>query len=148
MIGQPHGLRFVPLRADISRRIERGRLLAATLKAFGRIDALVNNAGIAPRRRSDMLEASESSFCDLIRTNLQGPHFLTQIVARHWLKKRPAPALPNGFTVIFVTSISAEILSLNRSDYCVSKAGYHARELGLLIQRLAQGSYYTFFGPG
>ena len=127
---------FVPVRADISRRSGRERLLAATLKAFGRIDALVNNAGVAPRLRSDLLDASESSFSHLIRTNLQGPYFLTQAVARHWLKKRPEPALADGFTVIFVTSISAESASLNRGDYCVSKAGL-AMAVQLWAARLA-----------
>jgi NAD(P)-dependent dehydrogenase (short-subunit alcohol dehydrogenase family) len=114
---------FVAIAADIGRREDRERLVAETLAAFGRVDALVNNAGIAPRVRADITEASEESFEEVLRTNLQGPYFLTQRVARHWLEKRYAPALPGGFKIVYVTSISAAPASVNRGDYCISKAG-------------------------
>lgn len=115
--------RFVPIQADIGSPRDRNRLVAQSLKRLGRIDALVNNAGIAPRIRSDLTEATEASFEELIRTNLQGPYFLTQAVVRHWLARRPKPAWPHGFKIIFVTSVSADTASLNRGDYCISKAG-------------------------
>ncbi len=115
--------KFVPIRADIASASGRGRLVAGTLSRLGRIDALVNNAGIAPRVRADITEASEESFEELVRVNLQGPYFLTQAVARHWLRRKPAPALPTGFKIIFVTSVSADTASVDRGDYCVSKAG-------------------------
>lgn len=115
--------RFIPLQADISQKADRARLVAETLTQLGRIDALVNNAGIAPKVRADITEASEESFEDLIRTNLQGPYFLTQAVVRHWLGAKPACALPSGFKIIYVTSISADTASVNRGDYCISKAG-------------------------
>ncbi|MBL0292125.1 MAG: 3-ketoacyl-ACP reductase [Betaproteobacteria bacterium] len=115
--------RFVPVAGDISRRDDRLALVDGVLAALGRLDALVNNAGIAPRVRADVTEASEASFEEIIRTNLQGPYFLTQRVANHWLEKRYAPALPGGFKIIFVTSISADTASVNRGDYCISKAG-------------------------
>jgi len=115
--------RFVAIAADIARREDRARLVDETLAQFGRVDALVNNAGIAPRVRADIVEASEESFEEVLRTNLQGPYFLTQRVARHWLEKRYAPLLPGGFKVVFVTSISAATASVSRGDYCVSKAG-------------------------
>lgn len=117
------GQRFVPLQADIGRRADRTELLSGLLREFGRIDALVNNAGMAPRQRADLTEASEESFEELVRTNLQGPYFLTQAVAGHWLEHKPAPALPHGFKVVFVTSISADTASTNRGDYCITKAG-------------------------
>jgi 3-oxoacyl-[acyl-carrier protein] reductase len=114
---------FYPIQADIGVKSDRARLVAETLERFGRIDALVNNAGVAPRSRVDLTEATEESFEELIRINLQGPHFLTQAVVRHWLAAKSRPALPSGFKVIFVTSISADAASLNRGDYCISKAG-------------------------
>ena len=114
---------FVPVAGDIGRRADRAALLDATLMAFGRIDALVNNAGIAPRVRADITDATEESFEDLMRTNLQGPYFLTQAVANHWLRKAYPPLLSGGFKIVFVTSISADTASINRGDYCISKAG-------------------------
>jgi NAD(P)-dependent dehydrogenase (short-subunit alcohol dehydrogenase family) len=114
---------FVPVAGDISRRGDRLALFDATLAALGRIDALINNAGIAPRVRADITEASEESFEEIVRTNLQGPYFLTQRVARHWLEEPYPPALPGGFKIVFVTSISADTASVNRGDYCISKAG-------------------------
>lgn len=114
---------FGSIQANIAAKADRDRLVAEALRQFGRIDALVNNAGIGPRERADLTEASEASFEELIRTNLQGPYFLTQAVARHWLAQRPAPVLPGGFKIVFVSSISADTASVNRGDYCISKAG-------------------------
>jgi NAD(P)-dependent dehydrogenase (short-subunit alcohol dehydrogenase family) len=114
---------FVPVQADISRTADRDRLLAETLSGLGRIDGLVNNAGIAPRVRADLTEATEESFDEVLGTNLRGPYFLTQAVARHWLREKPAPAIPSGFKIVFVTSVSANTASVNRGDYCISKAG-------------------------
>lgn len=114
---------FVPIRADVGSAADRERLVGETLARLGRLDALVNNAGIGPKVRADITEATEESFEALIRTNLQGPYFLTQLVARHWLAARPSPALPSGFKIVFVTSISAETASVGRGDYCVAKAG-------------------------
>ncbi len=114
---------FQPVQADVGNKADRARLVAETLRRFGRIDALINNAGIAPRERADITEASEDSFEEIVRTNLQGPYFLTQAVVRHWLNDRPAPTLPSGFKIVFVTSISANTASTSRGDYCISKAG-------------------------
>ena len=127
---------FRPIQADIASGRDRDRLLAATLRAFGRVDALINTAGIAPRRRTDILEAGAPSYREVMETNLAGPHFLTQAVARHWLEAKPEPVLPSGFTVIFVTSISAVMLSLNRSEYCLAKAAL-AMAVQLWAARLA-----------
>ena len=108
--------------ADIASRSDRQRLVHAIHARYGAIDALVNNAGRAPRQRADLLDASEESFEELIRTNLQGPYFLTQAIAREQSARREADA---GFAaaIVFVTSVSAEMASVNRGEYCVSKAG-------------------------
>lgn len=135
--------KFVPLQADISSKADRARLVSETLAAFGRIDALVNNAGIAPKVRADITEASEESFEDLIRTNLQGPYFLTQAVVRHWLGAKPTCAISGGFKVIYVTSISAETASVNRGDYCISKAGL-AMAAQLWATRLAADNIQVY----
>jgi NAD(P)-dependent dehydrogenase (short-subunit alcohol dehydrogenase family) len=140
--------RFVAIQADIGVAVERERLLAGTLARFGRIDALVNNAGIAPRERADITDASEASFEELIRTNLQGPYFLTQAVARHWLAGGTTSALSTGFKVVFVTSISADTASVNRGDYCISKAGL-AMAAQLWAARLAaEGIQVVELRPG
>jgi 3-oxoacyl-[acyl-carrier protein] reductase len=115
--------RFEPVQGDIGDAVSRQQLLEQTLAHFGRLDALVNNAGIAPKQRADILDASEDSFAELMRVNLQGPYFLTQAVARHWLQAEYKPLQPQGFCVVFVGSISAHTVSVSRGEYCVSKAG-------------------------
>jgi NAD(P)-dependent dehydrogenase (short-subunit alcohol dehydrogenase family) len=114
---------FIPIQADIGSKPDRERLVAETLSKFGRIDALVNNAGIAPRVRADIAEASEESFAELVRVNLQGPYFLTQAVVRSWLSGKSTPPPPTGFKVVFITSVSADTASVDRGDYCIAKAG-------------------------
>lgn len=114
---------FEILQADIGKQEDRERLVQEAWTKFGSLDALVNNAGMAPRVRADILEASEESFEELLRVNLQGPYFLTQQVAKRWVKEHPACRIPSGFKVVFVTSTSADTVSLNRGEYCISKAG-------------------------
>lgn len=116
--------RFEPIQADVSAAADRATLLATVLERFGRIDALINNAGVAPTERADLLDASEESFQRLMRINLQGPYFLTQAVARHWLLDAADQSrLSQGYTVVMVGSISAHTASIKRGDYCISKAG-------------------------
>jgi 3-oxoacyl-[acyl-carrier protein] reductase len=107
---------------DVARPDDRARLVESVVSRFGAVHALVNNAGMAPRVRTDLLEAGEESFEELVRTNLQGPYFLTQVVARRMLEQRKAN--PASFAaIVFVTSVSAEMASPSRGEYCVSKAG-------------------------
>ena len=108
--------------ADIGSASDRAQLLASILARFGVLHALVNNAGRAPRVRADLLAASEESFDEVIRTNLQGPYFLTQAVARLLVQQR-ASGLGSSRAIVFVTSVSAEMASPHRGEYCVSKAG-------------------------
>ncbi|HEX9187114.1 MAG TPA: 3-ketoacyl-ACP reductase [Vicinamibacteria bacterium] len=123
-------------RADVGDRADRSRLVAGVREAFGRLHVLVNNAGIAPRTRADLLEAEEESFERLLRTNLQGPYFLTQAVARWMLEQKAADAAFAG-CIVSVTSVSATVASTNRGEYCVSKAGL-AMASQLFAVRLAE----------
>ena len=117
------GQRFEALQANVALQGDRLRLVEQTLTRLGRIDVLVNNAGIGPSVRADLTDTTVESFDRVLQVNLEGPFFLTQAVARYWLDKRPSPVLPHGFIVVNVSSISANTASLNRGEYCVSKAG-------------------------
>ena len=110
------------LRGDLARSDDRVRILAEARTAIGVPNALVNNAGRAPRARLDLLEASEESFEEVLRTNLQGPYFLTQAIARDQVARRRSDS-SFAASIVFITSVSAEMASVNRGDYCVSKAG-------------------------
>jgi 3-oxoacyl-[acyl-carrier protein] reductase len=109
------------VRADVGEADGRERLVAAARERFPRLNLLVNNAGVAPKVRMDILEASEDSFDRLIRINLKGTYFLTQAVARWMVEDRQADA-SFAAAIVNVTSISATVASPERGDYCVSKA--------------------------
>ncbi len=117
------GQGFVVVQGDVGNSRHRTQIVEATLSSLGRIDALVNNAGIGPKVREDVTGTTEESFDEVLRVNLKGPFFLTQMVVNYWLAKKPAPLLPHGFSVIFNSSISVTHASLNRVEYCISKAG-------------------------
>lgn len=125
-------------QCDVSSEADRAGLIAFTREKFGRLDLLVNNAGIGQRVRADILEATRESFDELIHTNLAGPHFLTQLAARWMLEMKPRPA-----RIVFVTSISAYAASINRAEYCISKAGL-AMSASLFAQRLAPEGVLVF----
>ena len=147
------GGRAVAVQADVAVAADRGRLLDETLAAFGRVDLLVNNAGVAPNVRADILEAGEESFDRLININLKGPYFLTQIVANAMvaqLEKEPSPAIRPQ--IVTVSSISVYTASVNRGDYCIAKAGlgmltalYAARlaEFGINVYEIRPGVIAT-----
>jgi len=121
-----HTIRAVVCQADISQSADRRKLVDFTRQNFGRLDLLVNNAGVAPNMRADILEAGEESFDRLIAINVKGPYFLTQLAA-NWMIKlisspQPADFAPFRPKIVTVSSISAYTASVNRGDYCVSKA--------------------------
>lgn len=115
------GARAEYARGDVSSADDRAAMLAVIRDRFGRIDVLVNNAGITSVGRKDILEADEASFDRVLGVNLKGPYFLTQAVARWMIEQRSANPAFRG-TIVNVSSISAEFVSTNRGDYCLSKA--------------------------
>ncbi|MDF3056938.1 MAG: 3-ketoacyl-ACP reductase [Rariglobus sp.] len=123
------------VQGDVAVAADRERMVAETVKQFGRIDLLVNNAGVAPKVRADLLDAGEESFDRLFNINLKGPYFLTQLVAKQMLAQAPDA---EGFRgrVVNITSISVYTASVNRGDYCMVKAGL-AMMTKLFADRLA-----------
>jgi NAD(P)-dependent dehydrogenase (short-subunit alcohol dehydrogenase family) len=114
---------FGIFRADISKTQDRAGLLKAVLERFAWIDLLVNNAGVAPTPRVDLLEASEESFDRVMNTNARGPYFLTQAVANFWIASlRQRPKETGKPKIVNISSASAYAPSINRGDYCMSKA--------------------------
>ena len=109
-------------QADVSDRGAREQMLDAIRQRYGRLDLLVNNAGVAPAVRADILEATEESFERVMRINLQGPYFMTQSVAR-WMIEQQAAADAFCGCIVNISSISATVASPSRGEYCLSKAG-------------------------
>jgi NAD(P)-dependent dehydrogenase (short-subunit alcohol dehydrogenase family) len=114
--------RALAIQADVAD-LQQGRtLLQKSLDHFGRLDLWVNNAGVAPDARLDLLETSPESWDRVLATNLRGPFFLTQAVAAAMLKLKEAGAVPAP-QIVFITSVSSALASVNRAEYCVAKAG-------------------------
>jgi len=112
----------VAIQADIADANDRGRLVEQTLASFNRIDLLVNNAGMAPRQRADLLETSEASYDEVMAVNLKGPFFLTQRVAKVMIDLLKAGVIEHP-KIVNIGSMSAYTSSVNRAEYCLSKAG-------------------------
>ncbi|MBE0536697.1 MAG: 3-ketoacyl-ACP reductase [Phycisphaerae bacterium] len=110
------------VRSDISKAADRDRLVQLAEEAFGRCDMLVNNAGVAPTKRADILEASEESFERLMAINLKGPYFLTQKTA-NWMVRQMQANPERRCRIVNISSISAYTSSPGRGEYCISKAG-------------------------
>lgn len=109
-------------QGDVSEREARNKMLDQINDHYGRLDVLVNNAGISPKERKDILEASEESYDQVMDTNLKSAYFLTQAVANWMIKQKEKNNAFKG-CIINVSSISATVVSLNRGEYCVAKAG-------------------------
>jgi NAD(P)-dependent dehydrogenase (short-subunit alcohol dehydrogenase family) len=133
---------FLPIRGDIADLDGQEKILDAVYDRFGRLDVLVNNAGVAPLVRADILETKAESFDRVMGINLRGPFFLTQKAARRMLEN-PPPAKKTHRAVIFITSISAEVSSTSRPEYCLSKAGL-SMAARLFADRLAPGGINVY----
>jgi NAD(P)-dependent dehydrogenase (short-subunit alcohol dehydrogenase family) len=131
-----HSAASIYIQGDVSLPADRSNLLRTIEESLGRLDVLVNNAGIAPRTRADILEAREDSFDELISTNLKGPFFLTQAAAA-WMIRQQAAGPATHRAIVNISSISATVASVNRGDYCISKAGI-AMATRLWAVRLAE----------
>jgi NAD(P)-dependent dehydrogenase (short-subunit alcohol dehydrogenase family) len=116
------GVDVLYCRGDISDRQARAEVLAAIRAHYGQLNVLVNNAGVAPDVRADILDANEASYERVMRINLQGPYFMTQSVARWMIEQRTAkPSF--AACILTISSISATVASPSRGEYCISKAG-------------------------
>lgn len=126
-------------QSNVSVAADRVHLLSETLKYFGRVDVLVNNAGVAPKARMDLLEMTEDSYDDVMDINLKGALFLTQLVAKHMIQQdqRMHPRIIN------ISSISADTASINRGEYCISKAAM-SMVTQLFADRLADDDIRVF----
>jgi 3-oxoacyl-[acyl-carrier protein] reductase len=116
------GAEVLYCQCDVGDTEARAAMLARIAAHYGRLHVLVNNAGVAPRERLDILEAHEDSFEWVMRTNLQGPYFLTQAAANWMLEQRHTDPDFKG-CIVNVSSISSTVASPSRGEYCVSKAG-------------------------
>jgi len=110
------------IAADIGKIDDCRYLVDTARKIVDKLDVLVNNAGVAPKQRKDILAIETSDFDEVLNVNLRGPFFLTQMIAKWMLEEKEH--YPDWCpTIIFITSVSTEIVSLNRAEYCISKAG-------------------------
>ncbi|MEI8246601.1 MAG: 3-ketoacyl-ACP reductase [Lentisphaerota bacterium] len=109
-------------RCDITDAAARKNMLEAVKSRFGRLNVLVNNAGVAPAVRADILEATEESYERVMRINLQGPYFLTQLIAGYMVEQKKSDPEAEC-CIINMSSVSATVASPSRGEYCISKAG-------------------------
>ncbi len=131
-----HNVRALYIQCDVSNRDDRRAVFDGVLEEFSELNALVNNAGVAPLVRADILDATEDSFDRVLDINLKGPYFLTQLVANYMVdqKKKNADFYS---AIINVGSVSATVASVSRGEYCISKAGVAMATL-LWAVRLAE----------
>ncbi|MBN1342613.1 MAG: 3-ketoacyl-ACP reductase [Phycisphaerae bacterium] len=130
------GRRAVVIKADVAAEADWQRILDEALAAYGAVDLLVNNAGVSLKQRFDMLETTTESYDRVMGINLRGPFFLTQLVARRMIEQAQA-GRGGPMAIVFVSSISAYTSSVNRAEYCISKAGL-AMCNALFADRLAE----------
>jgi 3-oxoacyl-[acyl-carrier protein] reductase len=116
------GVEVIYCQGNISLAEDRKRIIKKIKAGFGQLNVLVNNAGIAPSERKDILETSEDSYEKVMKTNLQGPFFLSQEIAK-WMIQQKKTDTKYSASIVNISSVSATIASVNRSEYCLSKAG-------------------------
>jgi NAD(P)-dependent dehydrogenase (short-subunit alcohol dehydrogenase family) len=154
---QQAGGKALALQADISQLDSHEAFIERVIQAYGRIDLLVNNAGMAPRQRRDILEVSQASYAEVMDTNLKGAFFLTQLVSRQMIAWLESEQLRPPLYIINMGSISAYTSSPSRAEYCLSKAGLammtrlfadRLAEYGILVYELRPGIIATDMTSG
>lgn len=130
------GGRYIVLRGDVSSDADRKALVKTVKDEFGRCDMLVNNAGVAPIKRTDLLEATEESFDRVLKINLKGPYFLTQMIAK-WMIEQRKEFPERSYRIVNIGSMSSYTSSPSRGEYCISKAGISMMTM-LYADRLAE----------
>jgi 3-oxoacyl-[acyl-carrier protein] reductase len=133
------------IAGDVSLVGDHARVLDAAEAALGPIDLLVSNAGIAPPQRLDLLQTTEANFDIVLDVNLRGAFFLAQAVAKRMIARGDKKAGP---TLIFISSCSAEMVSLNRVEYCISKAGLAMAVQAFAVRLAAEGVAVFEVRPG
>jgi NAD(P)-dependent dehydrogenase (short-subunit alcohol dehydrogenase family) len=119
---EKYDVRVLYCQGSIAQKNDREKVLEKAIKGLGQLNFLVNNAGIAPRERRDLLEMTEESYREVMSINLEGPLFLSQAAARHMIEvKKDHPGFEAA--IVNISSISATVASVNRGEYCISKAG-------------------------
>lgn len=150
------GARVVYCQGDISIPEEMNSVLNKVKEEFGKLNLLVNNAGVAPFKRLNPLELTEESYNRVMRINLKGPFFLTQAIAKYMIEQKKSDSSFSG-SIINIGSISATVVSTNRADYCISKAGFamHSRiwavylaEYGINVYEVRPGVIRTDMTSG
>lgn len=136
------GSQFFPIGLDISCTACHGEVVSNILERYGRIDFLVNNAGVGPLQRNDILDMKEESYDRVMNINLKGPFFFAQKISREmiWMKDQLASYRP---VIVFITSVSAVMSSTNRAEYCISKAGLSMAS-SLFADRLSTDGILVF----
>lgn len=137
----------LPIAGNVANLDDHPRMIREALDHFGGIDLLVNNAGVAPLERKDLLECTPESYDRVMDINLRGPYFLTQRVANYFLEERPKER-PGAPTIVFITSISSDTASDNRVEYCVSKAGLAMTAQSFAVRLAPQGINVYDVRPG
>lgn len=136
------GGKAIAVGANVARTDDRQRLVDQAMEAGGRLDVLVNNAGITSPGRKDLLEATEEGWDQLFETNLKGPFFLAQLAARNMIELVNQGRIPDG-KIVNISSISSYAVSTNRGDYCMAKAAM-GMMTWLLADRLAEHNIRVF----
>jgi len=116
------GVKVIYAQGNVAKKEEREQIVQQVIAEFGHLNVLVNNAGVAPRERKDILEASEEIYDEVMEINLKGPYFLTRLFTNHMVEQKKENA-DFQCCIINVSSISATVASVNRGEYCISKAG-------------------------
>ncbi len=145
------GVEVIYCQGNIASKEDRHNMIQKMVGHFGHLNVLINNAGVAPRERKDLLDMSEESYDRVLDINLKGTFFLSQLAAREMVKSRTAdPEFPAY--LVNISSISATVVSPNRGQYCISKAGmsmvtqlFAARlgELNIPVYEIRPGVIYT-----